>query len=104
MANIPNAKQLDELSTNITELSQKSCNSIIEISSSTSTPNILEETRDSHYYKIFHVNVTLHETTHLRTNITHLIASFENDSIDKTILNAFLDDFNLLITFLDTWN
>ena len=46
-------------------------------------------------------NTTLHEATRLRTNITHLIASFQNDSIDKTILNAFLEDLNLLIVFLE---
>ena len=106
MANIPDAKQLDEfdfkLATNITELSQKICNSIIEILSSTSTPNISEETRDTLVtLKFYMCNVTLHEATRLRTNITHLIASFENDSTDKIILKTFLEDLNLLITFLE---
>ena len=102
MANIPDAKQLDELSTNITELSQKICNSIIEIVPSTSNPEISEETRDTLVtLKFYMCNATLHEATRLRTNITHLIASFQNDSIDKTILNAFLEDLNLLIVFLE---
>ena len=69
MANIPDAKQLDKLSTNIMELSEKICNSIIKILSSTSTPNIAEETRDTLVtIKFYMCNVTLHEATRLPTN------------------------------------
>ena len=66
MSNIPDTKQLDELSYNITEF----CNSIIEILSRTSTPNISEETRDALVtLKFYMYNVTLHEATQLHTNI-----------------------------------
>ena len=45
--------------------------------------------------------VTLHETTRSRTNTTHLIASLENDSKDENILNSFLEDLYLFITFFE---
>ena len=91
MANIPDAKQLDELSTNITKLSQKICNSIIEILSSTSNPEISDETRDTLVtLKFYMCNTTLHEATRLRTNITHLIASFQTIQWIKLFLTRFL--------------
>ena len=79
------------LTTNIVELSKKNCNSIVEILSSKSTPNISKETREILIIiKFYMFNATLYETIRLRTNIIHLIASFKNDLTDKTILNAAL--------------
>ena len=47
------------------------------------------------------IHSTLHETIlRSRTNIIHLNATFDNNSTDKIILNAVLEDLNLLITFL----
>ena len=73
------------MSNNIAELSQKICNSIVEILSNKSTPNISEETRETLItIKFYMCNATLHENTRWETTIAHLIASFENDSMNKT--------------------
>ena len=67
------------------ELSEKNCNYIVEILSSKSTSNVSKETRKILIIiKFYMYNATLHETIRLPANITHLIASFENDSMNKT--------------------